>query len=492
MRRAKRVLALLLALLFLSMTACNDKPPEPPAPTGDSSVGTPTNGETPTPPDSTTPVDRSQMGNIHPIKDFGGRTLRIGAWWDTPISALAWGDEPDRATSNNYALARLMWDNARRVEEQFNVKFEAVAVPYGNLMDTLNASVLERNPFADVVILDGDWIMDAIGTVIQPWDNANLPNSDLFGDRVYISPCTSMDGGTWTINQNGADAEAFGLGVNLNIINMEGLPNPIELYENGEWTWEAMLDIMRRATRDTTGGGGVFNQFGIAGQPGEIVQHLIGTNDGMLVDADMNYGYAHPNTIRALEFAKLIFEERLWHAEAGGHMDTGNYDRNFYSGLREGVAALFPTITWAIQNVPPAFELGFVPFPIGPDNTTGSTWLAGFKQGMGVTVGTSWDVGDILILIEELHSWPGDDTDILYESGQIEWMREQFPTEGDVQRAIISGLTRRTDVGRAIEGYYWVLGDFASHFWLHEMDVLQAVEHHRNERQEMLDIRFKR
>jgi multiple sugar transport system substrate-binding protein len=480
----KKFLLVTMLLVFAIMfAACNGKNN-----TNDDSTSTPTPAPTS---DGGITTDSGEKGNIHPYKDFGGKVLSIGAWWDTPIGAIMWGDEPDRGISTNYPIARLMWDNARRIEAKYNVKFESRVVGNTEFLSTLVASVMEGNPFADLIILDGPMIMDAMGNVIQPWDGASgLANSDLFGERRYVSPCTFDAGGIWTINQNGVDAQAFGLGVNLNIINNYGLSNPIELFERGEWTWDAMLDLMRRATLSTTGDG-VIDQFGIAGQPGDIIQHLIGANDGSMVDADNNYGFNHPHTIRALEFAQQIFNERLWAAETGGVMDTGNWERNFYSGLRDGNAALFPATIWAFDNAPPSFEFGFVPFPTGPNNTSGSTWLAGFKQGIGVSIGTDWAIEDLLIIIEELFSWPGDEPEILFESGDIDWMRETYRTEADVQRAIYAGITRRTDIGRAISPYYWILGMFASNFWNHEMGVSDAVEYHRGPHQEMLDMRFR-
>jgi multiple sugar transport system substrate-binding protein len=467
----KKFVALAMAFLlaFLSFAACTRTPDEP----------------------VEEQVQRGPMGNIHEIRDFGGRTLRIGAWWATPIGAIAWGDEPDRATSDNYPIARMMWDNARRVEREFNVNFEAVFVGYDDFFPTLSSGVLTGSPFADVVIADGWMQLDGLGTIFQPWnrEGINLPDSDILGPRVYATATTQDDLFIWAISQHSVEAEGVGLGVNLDMVNRFSLANPIELYEAGEWTWDAMLELMRDATRDTTGGG-VDDHFGIGGQPGEIIQHLIGANDGVMVDGNMNYGFGHPNTIETLEFVQQIFSERLWYAEAGGIMDTGNWTRNFYAAYEDGVALLFPAVTWGFQNSPPAFNFGFVPFPMGPSNTTGNTWLRGLEQGIAIPVGSDWDPEEILIIMEELFSWPGDEPELLFEAGQIDWMREHFRTEEDVQRAIHAGATAASDIGRSVHQYYWVLGDFASAFWNHEMEVLQAVDYHRGPRQEMLDRRF--
>jgi hypothetical protein len=264
----------------------------------------------------------------------------------------------------------------------------------------------------------------------------------------------------------------------------------VDLYEAGEWTWEAMLDIMRRATRDTTGDT-VINQFGIAGQPGDNPEHLIRPTHAILADGDLNYAMDHPYTMRALEFAEQIFHEGLWATEAGGVLDAGNWSRNFHSGTREASAALFPTVTWALQEAPPAFDMRWVPFPLGPDNTSGNSWMSGFRQGISVPVGSGWEVEEVLIILEELFSWPGDYPELLFIAGQIDWMRDHFHTEECVQRAVAAGLNNNSDVGRAISGWYWILGDFATAFFEREMDVAQAVAHFRGPQQELLDQRFR-
>lgn len=485
MKKFGRIVVLLLVFVLVFFTACaRNVEDDTTAPTPGQQQPVENGGE------ADTVEPKPLAGRIHEPRDFGGRTLTFGAWWEDAFTEVMWGDEPDPATTMDYAVARMMWDNARRVEEVFNVNFEQVVVTFGDFLPTLQASILSGEPFADVVILEGHHQMEAIGSLIQPLDVANLPGSDILGSQVYAGPATRDENHIWAFNPHTVFAEAFVLGINLDIINAEGLPNPVDLFEAGEWTWDAMLDIMRRATRDTDGDG-VDDQFGIAGQPGDIIQHLLGANDGVMVDADLNYGFTHPNSVATLEFAETIFHERLWASEAGGIMEGGHWDRNFHSGKREANAALFTTVVWGLQNAPPAFDFAVVPFPKGPNNTSGNTGLTGTRQAWAVPVGTSWDVADILIVLEELLAWPGDHPELLFLAGPIDWMRENFRTEDDVQRAIYAGTRLATDVGNDVAQYYWVLGMFASAFWNREMDVMQAIEYHRGPQQEMLDQRFR-
>lgn|GEM_PF-3643916 len=148
------------------------------------------------------------------LTDMGVRTLRIGAWWDCPINEIMWGNEPDPHTN---PIEHMMWENTRRVEHDFNVQFESVSVPYDDFLTTLAASVLDGEPFADVVVLAGWMQLESMFRIIQPWDWANLPDSDVFGAQIYASPTTRFGNHVWVINPNRINDNAFGLGVNLDI-----------------------------------------------------------------------------------------------------------------------------------------------------------------------------------------------------------------------------------------------------------------------------------
>jgi len=495
MKRFSVMLVTLLLVFSLALlAACGGQPESPPPGEGDRPVVTQSPDDPPRPTDPPI-VDGDFQGifpgvGVHEPRDFGGRTLTIAAWYADPIGPYLFVEEAPDPDSPNYTLALAMWQNARRVEQQFNVRFDQVSVPHEDYLTTLASSVLARNPIADLVLLEGPMQLESMGSIIQPM-NANLPASDILGEQRFAGPTTQdAAGNIWAINPHSVITGAYVLGVNLEIIRAEGLPNPVDLYEAGNWNWDTMLEIMRGATKATSADG-IIDQFGIAGQPGDIVMHLLGANDGILVDEDFNYGLRHPNSVAALEFVEQIFHESLWAAEAGGVMDTSNWDRNFYSGKREANAALFPTTTWGLDNFMPAFEFAVVPFPKGPNNTTGNTWLSGMRQGYSIPVGTEWTVEDIIIILDELYSWPGDHPEVLFQAGEIDWMRETFLTEADVQRAVRAGISANNDVGRDVPQYYWVLGNFASFFWNREMDVTQAIETERGPHQEMLDRRFR-
>ncbi|MCL1986598.1 MAG: extracellular solute-binding protein, partial [Firmicutes bacterium] len=420
---------------------------------------------------------------IHEPRDLGGRVIRVSGWFGELIPGV-FSAEPDPATEDNYFLARLIWDNARRVEEQFNVTFVETNIPYDDTVSVLTTAVMAGSPDSDLQLLNGHMIMAGImGNLIQPLDTLNLPGSDTFGASIYAQPMTNTMGHTWSFAINEPANHGVGLGVNLNIINAIGAQNPVDLYNAGQWNWENFLDIMRTATQDTTGNQ-ILDQFGIAGVPGDIAIHLVAANDGRMVDDDLNYGFDHPNTIEALEFVETIFTERLWQYDEGTDLSDWGHNFNIF---REGRAAFWPAIDWQLSEETLAFDWTIVPFPLGPSNTTGSTWSSGWEQSWTIPVGVE-NPEDVLMIVEELFAWSGEEPELLTE-GQLGWYRTIFNSEEDVQRAInsING-TMVTDLGHNISEYVWIMGGFIDAFWNGTAGVAEVVEANRGPQQEMLDI----
>lgn len=487
MKKAFLVFALLLAFTLV-FVACGGNGDDP-APAEPGQVTEPGTGEEPAP---TGPAPG--MGNIHPIQDFGGRTLRVAAWWADPQESLfQWSNEPpDPFEAANYHLARLQWENSQRVQEQFNVRFQAVEIPFDDYFEMIATSVLAGDPIADLIVVEG-WmqLVGMQGNLIRPFQS--VPNSDLFGAQNFAAQSTVHEGEVWTMYPSGPFGSGWGIGVNLDIIEAEGLPNPVDLYYAGEWNWDNMLHIMREATRSTDGTG-IINQFGFAGNPGGgntgFITHFIAANDGVQVNDDLNYGFDHPNTVRALELVHTIFTEGLWASDNGNWSD--DWSRNFFSGMREGNAALFLLTTWAPADAGGIdFEFRWVPIPQGPDNISGNTWATGWRQSLGLTAASEWGADEILIIMEELLSWSIDDPELLWESGHYIWMGEVYQTQGCIDRGVQIGLQGRVEVGLDVTGYSYVLNAMASAFWDGYMDVMQAIEYHRGPFQEMLDFRFR-
>ena len=494
----KKITVLLLACLVMALafSACSRDDEETPTPTPQPSAN---DGEAPapTPPadpdnnDDVAPEAPAQTG-LHAPQDFGGRTIRIAGWWETLLPGTVDPEEPDPATATDYFMSRLRWDNARRIEQDFNISYDEIVVPYEDLLPQLTASVLAGDPIADIYLLPGYGILTGfVGDLITPWSQVNLPGSDLLGSQTWIAPTVVHEGEIWSAMQNSGLSNANALGVNLDLINATGAPNPVDLFNAGNWNWDTMLEVMRMTTRDTTGDG-LNDQFGLSGDWGTIVNSLLGANSGNTVTADLMYGWDQPRVMEVFDFVEVIARERLWYYDRYGESELSGWARNHNSFL-SGNAALFMISTWILptnaDDMP--FNFAIVPYPAGPSNDDGSTYLAPWQQGWTLPMGTA-DPHQVLVVFEELFTWPGMDEPTLLRDENAGWVRGRMMTEEDVQRKMMIGDNIRTDIGLTVPEYSWVIGSFVAAFWNQTGTVAQVAEEQRQVSQERLDRFFPR
>jgi len=491
MKKASLIIAILAtALLFFAACANNDdngngeEPTPDPAPVTQDPVADTDTDSDPAPEPEIEPEPSAPTGNIHPVSDFGGRTMMFSG--HLPFSGV-WG-EPDPATAGNYLYERLQWDNAQRLQRDFNFTIENLVIEYSDVLPLLTTTTMAGDAMADIVNASATvWLPAGFNGFIHPIDTLNVPNSDILGAQTFGHMRGWGLGHYWIVGSNEPNHDGLTLGINQDIIAAIGAPNPIELYETGQWTWDALLDIMRLATRDTTGDG-VLDQWGIAGQPGDIVVNFfVGSNDGVLVSDDFQYAFDHPNTIEALEFADTIFRENLWQFDPaeGPH---GGWGVNFWAH-NQGRAAFFVSHTWNLSGGDLPFAFNVVPFPLGPSNTSGNTWLGNDRHGQAFATASSWAPEDLLVIVDELWSWAHDEPEMLIDYG-LAWSRGVFHYEADVQRQISANRTRNVDYGMIVPEYFWVFGTFVNHMIYQDMTVMQMIEAYRAPQQERLDHFF--
>jgi len=432
------------------------------------------------------------LGRIHAPQNFGGREIRIAGWWAYLLPGTVDDEEPDPATTLDYHVSRLRWDNARRIEQEFNISYHEVVVPWDDLLPQLTSSVMAGAPIADMYLLPGQGILSAyVGELIMPWTAVDLPGSDLLGPQTWIAPTVIHEGDIWAAIQNSGESNANVLGVNLDIINAAGAPNPVDLFNQGNWNWDTMLDVMRITTRDTIGSG-LPDQFGISGEWSTIITSLIGANSGNTVTEDIGYGWTQPRVLEVLDFVEIIARERLWYYDRHGDTELFNWSHN-YNSFMNGNSALFMVSTWqlpATANDMP-FNFAIVPYPAGPSNDDGSTYLTPWRQGWTLPMGIV-DPHQVLVVFEELFTWPGMDDPGFLRDENAGWVRGRLMTEEDVQRKMTAGDLARTDIGLTVPEYNWVIGAFIDAIWNQTGTVAQVAEEQRPVSEERLERFFPR
>lgn len=184
--------------------------------------------------------------------------------------------------------------------------------------------------------------------------------------------------GVWTerINVN------MGVYVNLDLISEYGLPNPAVLWNDGDWDWQALLDLSSVIKENAPANVEV---FGINNY--DLGSYLIGSNGGQTIDPNTDlFALDDPKAINALEFAQELKERGyVWTAEDGTDTSTRakftSGELVFYFGS-DWISG-DPSILKPGEAV--QFTLGMVPMPYGPDITSVED-----EYRLPITVGNLW------------------------------------------------------------------------------------------------------
>jgi hypothetical protein len=481
MLQNRKYVALLLALV-LCLAACGTETADTPEQTG----------ITPTEPavSETTETPEENLVDITP----SGTAPREFVWLCTyPLNHHPLdGPPPNPDVSANFEQDLLGWENAQRVYQEFNCFVTNSVVE--NVMEVMTASVMAGSPAGDLAMLPGaDAINAIISNLIIPYNDFVPATHDLFNNQERVRSTAEMLGNIWTVDQRSRPSSGMFLGVNLDIITSIGAPNPAELYDRGEWTMDVFMDILRLATRDTTGDGYI-DQYGISGQPNEILWGLIASNGGIMVTEDFQYGFDHPGSMNALIYANQILGiDKTWNYDPLSGVGFFDWNRHTYAFM-EGRTCFFMGYIWLLPDGADApFDYTAVPFPIGPGNTDGKTFFRSFDWGLAVPRGVQ-NPEEVFNVWFEYINWYGDDF-AMKDEADLAWPYSKFLRERDAERIMDALSTQgRMDVGDLVfvdgTGYTWITGAFAQAFFEGWGTPAQVVEEHRQHHQEMLETVF--
>jgi len=286
--------------------------------------------------------------------DFGGGVVRIS------------GTFPD---AKNFGID---FNDARGlghiedVEEMFNCKIMWMDDDSSYVPETFMANILAGDPVADIQLLcreraffqiASEGLLTPLNDVLDEdyWEDIPLPlqarDFYYFDNNLY--GFSLVDIGGWCIFWN------------KTLFEREGLPDPYELMENGEWTWDALREICRLATKDTDGDG-YPDQFGAYFDPGiggaDQFGALLCSNNAAVIserDGKVVFTMDEPEALEAIEFLRsLLYEDKTVMLDG------------FYT-LFGGKHAMSFTHPWWFYYVgDPDWmpdDVGILPYPAGPN-----------------------------------------------------------------------------------------------------------------------------
>jgi ABC-type glycerol-3-phosphate transport system substrate-binding protein len=284
-----------------------------------------------------------------PAMDLGGMTVTIGHQY-TGNHSEAYMQEG----TEQYA-------HRKQVEEMFNCKIDVVVIPGGQYKDRLQTSVMAGEAPADVMFVQFHQIYEwGLKDFLMPlnevlgedfWNRYPEyafadPDFYRIGSKIVGVP---MPNYTWP-------RESIVMW-DKTIFEQEGLPSPYDLVASGEWNWDTMRDIARKATKDTDGDGAI-DQYGLVGGFRGHGTPWFATNNASALRTDASgrivFTADEPAYIDTLNYFRGMVEEGIYRPEWSNVVGNAAMVVDYGVDQRK-------------QILEKGHEFGIVPLPIGPN-----------------------------------------------------------------------------------------------------------------------------
>lgn len=375
MKKNKLMVVALAALMAASAFGCaKDKPK------------TNTNTGSETKQEEKTPVVKEET------HDFKGKVVKIGAPWNiTPVAGSS--EETDRFI-----------ERIKEYEEKWNFKIEWVEVGWDNYIEKYTSSIMAGDPVADILyIISRDCFPAFFKSGIA------YPVSDLgvfdYSDPNWkgLVPVSTYKGKTYGLYEGGLPGGPnSGVFFNKTIFERDGLENPYDLVKNDQWTWDKLVEIATKATKDTNGDG-TPDQWGLTGRfVNKDVMYSFG-GEMLTQDADGNFKFAmnDPKAIAGLTYLQDLNKKPIW-ANVGGDWDGS------MKAFAQGNIAININDWWTNASYYAGDKMkddyGFVPLPKGPGMSKYVSY--GDEASYKFMAGTSKDPKDIAIIYKAIITDP--------------------------------------------------------------------------------------
>lgn len=455
MIRRWNVLPLMLLAVMLFVSACSGGGA---AQTGTEADGTTNSGN------STEVAETEKEGGAEEavvnVPDLGGRVIKVAAWWDLKPAGETASDK-----------ARL--DKIAEVEKKYNVKLEFVNVPFEEYMNKFTTSALAGEPFADIVQMEYKSALPAIlkGQLL-PISEFTTPENNINQEANLITKYPAIAGNEYAFES--PTSIGLGLHYNRDLFKKLSLPDPQELYNQGEWDWDKFMELAKQATKDTNNDGKI-DVYGFSGWALDVVRHFTAANGGTIVDDEHSKeGLSDPKTIEAAEFVKRLYNvENVVKVKTG---DKTNWEES--NTFKDGDVALFTAAEWQLGDL--TFAVGVVPIPNGPQGSKEVTYANNAASAKFIPKGVEdpkivYQIYEETFDIPQIEEYPGQD-----------YLESRYTDEKDIAiiREHIAG-TGRILLDDAYTGYPF--GDYVNDIIKNNASVTATAEKYKAQAQAAID-----
>lgn len=188
----------------------------------------------------------------------------------------------------------------------------------------------------------------------EPLDDYINLDDELWSDVKYMAESLSYKGKHYVIPY--AISDPVCIQYSRELMQEEGLDDPYELYQKGEWTWDTFMDMMEQFVNNADDGE---ERFGINGWFGQAVVQSTGKTIVTYDGSKFTNNITDPQIEKAELLLQQISQENL-------------YDPSWKSYFPEDGLTLFYAMggTWSLgesNGKNPDGDIMIVPFPKDPD-----------------------------------------------------------------------------------------------------------------------------
>ncbi len=236
------------------------------------------------------------------IFDLKGSTINIAVYSANQASRTWW------ETSNYSAETMMFGTRLGYVENKYNCKF--VLNNAGAQKTQLILNAIAGTYWNDITFMLGSWLLecDKFLTPLNDLIDLTTTNANINKCIEFVTWNGNYYGIPWQNKVNWDDYIVY----NRAILQRESLPDPITLMVEGQWTWEAFLDISVRATKDLNGDG-ITDQWGLVidttGSTAVLAQRMVASNFGGIISREgdsYRFSLGDPRSIKALQLISDI------------------------------------------------------------------------------------------------------------------------------------------------------------------------------------------
>jgi len=413
--------------------------------------------------------------------DLGGRTIKIGLWWDVYISSDYQTLEEITAAGGTYTNAettQMQLDNLREIEKKWNCRIEFVNLGWDGIIESINTSVTAGTPECDIYLCDMSFgLAPALNGYAQKISSYAPSDADVLNDQIVLRSVDALgDKDLFFTESTPIPGGAMYMVYNESMIDSLGLESPEALAKKGEWTWDKFAEYAKACTKDTDGDGNP-DVYGYGDSWVLTVQGFAASNNAKIASSGTE-GLSSVETSETFEFINKLYNEDK---SARPYKDDWNDDLLAWSSGKVAFSFAQPWIL--IQELSNHdFDMRIVPAPVGPHGD-GSMSPPNIVNSYMIPVGVE-DSANVYKVFEEYTNW--FDYDIEYRDNW-EWFEGAFVDEEQVELATELGGKAISDFWSIIDKEGAVSDVFYGVIVNGESTVAQAIESNKQILQSQLD-----